>query len=97
MVLLERCFQLSYFLGNHRNILFVNDSPTAEVKLIDFGLSKVYGDNRELTEGVGTIYTMAPQVLQVRHVVYACVSRKNAEEVSSSAWNHVKCKLTFHI
>ena len=37
----------------YENILFVNDSPTAEVKLIDFGLSKVYGDNAQLTEGVG--------------------------------------------
>jgi serine/threonine protein kinase len=48
----------------YENILFVNDSPTAEVKLIDFGLSKVYGDNAQLTEGVGTIYTMAPEVLK---------------------------------
>ena len=50
--------------GYDRNILFTSNSPTAEVKLIDFGLSKVYGDNHELTEGVGTIYTMAPEVLK---------------------------------
>lgn len=37
----------------YENILFVNNSPKAEVKLIDFGLSKVFG-NEELTEGVGT-------------------------------------------
>ena len=48
----------------YENILFVNDSPKAEVKLIDFGLSKVYGDNTQLTEGVGTIYTMAPEVIK---------------------------------
>lgn len=36
------------------NILFVNNSPKAEVKLIDFGLSKVFSSNEELTEGVGT-------------------------------------------
>ena len=42
----------------YENILFVNDSPKAEIKLIDFGLSKVYGDNTQLTDGVGTIYTM---------------------------------------
>jgi serine/threonine protein kinase len=48
----------------YENIMFVNDTPTAEVKLIDFGLSKVYGDNAQLTEGVGTIYTMAPEVLK---------------------------------
>lgn len=48
----------------YENILFVNDSPNAEIKLIDFGLSKVYGDNAQLTDGVGTIYTMAPEVLK---------------------------------
>jgi calcium-dependent protein kinase len=32
--------------------------------LIDFGLSKVYGDDLQLTEGVGTVYTMAPEVLK---------------------------------
>jgi serine/threonine protein kinase len=37
----------------YENILFVNDSPKAEVKVIDFGLSKTYGDNSQLTEGVG--------------------------------------------
>lgn len=46
------------------NILFVNESRTSEVKLIDFGLSSVYGDHAQLTEGVGTIYTMAPEVLK---------------------------------
>ncbi|VEU41030.1 unnamed protein product [Pseudo-nitzschia multistriata] len=53
----------------YENILFVNDSPKAEIKLIDFGLSKVYGGgvngkSQTLTEGVGTIYTMAPEVLK---------------------------------
>lgn len=60
----------------YENILFVNNSPKAEIKLIDFGLSKVYGVNgtgpgfegqgspQLLTDGVGTIYTMAPEVLK---------------------------------
>ena len=60
----------------YENILFISNSPKAEIKLIDFGLSKVYGMNRTgpglkgqkspqlLTEGVGTIYTMAPEVLK---------------------------------
>mmetsp|Transcript_4005 Transcript_4005/g.6698 ORF Transcript_4005/g.6698 Transcript_4005/m.6698 type:complete len:785 (-) Transcript_4005:21-2375(-) len=48
----------------YENILFVNDSPHAEIKLIDFGLSKKYASDKELTEGVGTIYTMAPEVLK---------------------------------
>ena len=48
----------------YENILFVNESPTAVVKLIDFGLSKTYGGGQPLTDGVGTIYTMAPEVLK---------------------------------
>lgn len=36
------------------NVLFVNGSPLAEVKLIDFGLSTKFG-NEELTAGVGTM------------------------------------------
>ena len=35
----------------YENILFENDTPHAQIKLIDFGLSKVYGDNAQLTEG----------------------------------------------
>lgn len=47
------------------NIMFESPSPNAEIKVIDFGLSKKYvPDNPHLMEGVGTIYTMAPQVLQ---------------------------------
>lgn len=46
----------------YENILFVNNSANAEVKLIDFGLSKVFG-REKLQTIVGTIYTMAPEVL----------------------------------
>lgn len=38
----------------YENILFVNDSTHAEIKLIDFGLSKMFA-TEELTEGVGTM------------------------------------------
>lgn len=38
-------------------VLFVNDSPRAEIKLIDFGLSTRFADESEtLTDGVGTMY-----------------------------------------
>eukprot|EP00542_Grammatophora_oceanica_P010432 CAMPEP_0194032256 /NCGR_PEP_ID=MMETSP0009_2-20130614/5237_1 /TAXON_ID=210454 /ORGANISM="Grammatophora oceanica, Strain CCMP 410" /LENGTH=706 /DNA_ID=CAMNT_0038672641 /DNA_START=11 /DNA_END=2131 /DNA_ORIENTATION=+ len=46
------------------NILFTNSSPTSDIKLIDFGLSSTYATDKELTEGVGTVYTMAPEVLR---------------------------------
>lgn len=51
----------------YENILFVNNSPLSEVKLIDFGLSRVYQDTAELTDIAGTIYTMAPEVLKGFH------------------------------
>jgi calcium-dependent protein kinase len=50
----------------YENILFVDDKPSSEVKVIDFGLSKKYGDDH-LTEGVGTIYTMSPEVLKGKY------------------------------
>jgi calcium-dependent protein kinase len=41
----------------YENILFVNDSVHAEIKLIDFGLSRMFATaNEQLTEGVGTMY-----------------------------------------
>ena len=57
------CIILSSFTHFHldsdlkyENILFVDDSPGATVKLIDFGLSKTYlGKDKALTDGVGTV------------------------------------------
>jgi calcium-dependent protein kinase len=40
-------------------------SPTSpNVKIIDFGLSKKYGKNEILNQTVGTVYTMAPEVIK---------------------------------
>ena len=37
--------------------MFANNSPRAEIKLIDFGLSTKFADREEaLTDGVGTMY-----------------------------------------
>jgi serine/threonine protein kinase len=49
------------------NVLFVNTSPMSDVKLIDFGLSRVYGGGQKLTDISGTIYTIAPEVLKNNH------------------------------
>jgi len=48
------------------NIMFENKSPEAEIKVIDFGLSKKFATHKlgVMREGVGTLYSMAPQVLQ---------------------------------
>eukprot|EP00591_Stephanopyxis_turris_P016572 CAMPEP_0195541570 /NCGR_PEP_ID=MMETSP0794_2-20130614/51156_1 /TAXON_ID=515487 /ORGANISM="Stephanopyxis turris, Strain CCMP 815" /LENGTH=360 /DNA_ID=CAMNT_0040675673 /DNA_START=571 /DNA_END=1650 /DNA_ORIENTATION=- len=54
------------------NILFENESKDAEVKIVDFGLSKKYfglkkGPGEFMDEGVGTVYSMSPEVLQGRY------------------------------
>ncbi|KAL3916979.1 MAG: hypothetical protein SGARI_007826, partial [Bacillariaceae sp.] len=46
--------------------MFENKSESAEIKVIDFGLSKKFATHKigVMHEGVGTLYSMAPQVLQ---------------------------------
>lgn len=45
--------------------MFENNGPDAAIKVIDFGLSRKFlPQDGYMTEGVGTIYTMAPQVLE---------------------------------
>jgi len=47
----------------YENIMFA--SPTSpNVKIIDFGLSKKYCVDEILSQTVGTVYTMAPEVIQ---------------------------------
>ncbi|KAL7479653.1 hypothetical protein ACHAW6_005369 [Cyclotella cf. meneghiniana] len=49
------------------NIMFESkEDPMARIKVLDFGLSKKFlpGMSKVMTEGVGTLYTMAPQVFQ---------------------------------
>lgn len=52
----------------HRDLKFENimfSSPNSDnVKVIDFGLSKKYSQAEQLHETVGTVYTMAPEVLK---------------------------------
>ena len=57
------------------NILFLNNTPDSPIKIIDFGLSKIFGEIRPLMKGnkieknitgarVGTSFYMSPEVLQ---------------------------------
>ena len=57
------------------NILFLNKNPNSPIKIIDFGLSKIFGEIRPLMKGnkieknimnarVGTTYYISPEVLQ---------------------------------
>ena len=45
------------------NFIFENNSPDSEIKLIDFGLSKVYMDGMVMHNVLGTSYYVAPEVL----------------------------------
>lgn len=44
------------------NFLFENNDPDAELKLIDFGLSRHYRENVRMHRPVGTPYYVAPEV-----------------------------------
>ena len=46
------------------NILFENYSPDAEIKIIDFGLSRKYSKDVKLHSVLGTPYYVAPEVLK---------------------------------
>jgi len=48
----------------YENIMFANIKPTSEIKIIDFGLSKKFVVDQSLNDGVGTMYTMAPEVMK---------------------------------
>lgn len=45
------------------NFIFENEKPDAEIKLIDFGLSKVYLEGQTMHNVLGTSYYVAPEVL----------------------------------
>ena len=58
-----------------QNIVFLNKSPDSPIKIIDFGLSKIFGEIKPIMKGnkieknimslrVGTAYYMSPEVLQ---------------------------------
>ena len=46
------------------NILFENDNPDAEIKIIDFGLSRKYAKDEKMHSVLGTPYYVAPEVLK---------------------------------
>jgi len=46
------------------NILFENDKPDAEIKIIDFGLSRKYAKDEKMHSVLGTPYYVAPEVLK---------------------------------
>ena len=54
------------------NILFLSEEEDSPIKVIDFGLSKIFGEynniiNNEMTSIVGTAYYVSPEVLQGKY------------------------------
>ncbi|GFH56527.1 hypothetical protein CTEN210_13003 [Chaetoceros tenuissimus] len=53
------------------NVMFESNEPDAQVKIIDFGLSTKYLDpNAIINDRVGTVYTMAPEVIKRKSYTY---------------------------
>ena len=46
------------------NILMTDLTPQADIRLLDFGLSKIVGNDEKCTEPYGTLSFVAPEVLQ---------------------------------
>ena len=46
------------------NILYENNEPDAEIKIIDFGLSRKYAKDEKMHSVLGTPYYVAPEVLK---------------------------------
>ena len=46
------------------NILMTDDTDTADIRLVDFGLGKIIGPGETCTEPFGTFSYVAPEVLQ---------------------------------
>ncbi|CAM9828954.1 unnamed protein product [Heterosigma akashiwo] len=46
------------------NIMFASKSKEAKIKVIDFGLSSKYAPGHVLKGSVGTLYSMAPEVIE---------------------------------
>ena len=71
--IMKQILQAVNYLHNHgvchrdlkpENILFSSMDPKSQIKIIDFGLSKVLNEMDQLMKGeVGTLYYMAPEVI----------------------------------
>jgi serine/threonine protein kinase len=45
------------------NIMFTDSSQNSGIKIIDFGLTKTLAPNEKVSEGMGTITYVAPEVI----------------------------------
>ena len=75
--IMKQIFESVNYLHSHgvchrdlkpENILFSSMSENFQIKLIDFGLSKVWKENNKIMKGsIGTLYYMAPEVIYGRY------------------------------
>ncbi|XP_018424562.1 PREDICTED: serine/threonine-protein kinase 17A isoform X1 [Nanorana parkeri] len=54
-----------------QNILLTSDSPLGDIKIVDFGLSRVVNNNEELREIMGTPEYVAPEILSYEPIFTA--------------------------
>merc|ERR1711939_517064 len=60
---------LHYYYICHRdlktdNMMFATDDPYSSLKIIDFGLSTIFNYDEPMTEIVGTLCSMAPELVR---------------------------------
>ena len=52
------------FLCSFKNLIFANDSPESEIKVIDFGFARMKPENKGLKTPCFTLHYAAPEVLR---------------------------------
>ncbi len=57
------CYGITHRDIKPENVLMVDESDNADVKLVDFGLSKIIGPNETCNDPFGTLSYVAPEVL----------------------------------
>lgn len=56
-------FGIAHWDLKPENILMVDDTDEADIKLVDFGLSKTFGPGETCKEPFGTLCYVAPEIL----------------------------------
>ncbi len=57
------CYGITHRDMKPENVLMVDESDSSDVKLVDFGLSKIIGPNETCNDPFGTLSYVAPEVL----------------------------------
>ena len=49
------------------NVLYESNKPDSQLKVIDFGTSRVYDPTKKMAQRLGTPYYIAPEILQKKY------------------------------